>query len=152
MEDIARLLAGVERFKSRYFADDTGLFSRLSHSQQPHSLVIACCDSRVDPAMLTGASPGDLFVIRDVANLVPPYRDDSHAPGVRAALEFAVKHLGIEHIIVLGHSRCGGIAALMGRGWPVRVYRPLGQPGRTGQSAGAARLSPCLRRRPGPRL
>lgn len=113
MKDIAKFIAGFERFQARYFREERGLFSRLRQGQQPRALVISCCDSRVDPAMLTGADPGDLFVVRNVANLVPPYRDDARAPGIRSAIEFAVKTLEAEHIIVLRHSSCGGIQALM---------------------------------------
>jgi len=113
MKDIAKFIAGFERFQLKYFQEEHGLFSQLRHSQQPRALVISCCDSRVDPAMLTGADPGDLFVVRNVANLVPPYRHEAEAPGIRSALEFAVKTLEVEHIIVLGHSNCGGIQVLM---------------------------------------
>jgi carbonic anhydrase len=113
MKDLADFIAGFERFQSQYFGDEQHLFSQLRESQNPGSLVIACCDSRVDPAILTGAAPGDLFVVRNVANLVPPYKHEAEAPGIRAAIEFAVKSLRVQHIIVLGHSGCGGIKALM---------------------------------------
>ena len=127
MKDIANFIAGFERFQAKYFREDRGLFSRLSKGQQPPALVISCCDSRVDPAMLTGADPGDLFVVRNVANLVPPYRDESESPGVRSAIEFAVKTLEVEHIIVLGHTSCGGIAALMaGEGITEQKYEFIG--------------------------
>jgi carbonic anhydrase len=76
-------------------------------------MIIGCSDSRVDPAILTNCAPGDIFTVRNVANLVPPYVEDGGQHGVSAALEFAVCHLGVEHIIVLGHSQCGGINALM---------------------------------------
>ncbi len=128
MKDIARFIAGFERFQIKYFQDEQSLFSRLRHSQQPRVLVISCCDSRVDPAMLTDADPGDLFVIRNVANLVPPYVHEIEAPGIRAALEFAVKSLEVEHIIVLGHSNCGGIQALMkGEGITQNQYEFIGR-------------------------
>lgn len=81
--------------------------------QSPKAAIIACSDSRVDPALLTGAEPGDVFVVRNVANLVPPYAPDGGFSSVPAALEFAVLSLGIEHLIVLGHAQCGGIRALM---------------------------------------
>lgn len=127
MKDIARFIAGFERFQAKYFRDERDLFSRLRQGQQPRALVISCCDSRVDPAMLTGADPGDLFVVRNVANLVPPYRDDAEAPGIRSAIEFAVKTLEVEHIIVLGHSSCGGIEALMaGEGITQHHYEFIG--------------------------
>lgn len=76
-------------------------------------LLIGCSDSRVDPALLTGCAPGELFVIRNVANLVPPCEQDTRHHGISAALEYAVCHLDVEHVIILGHSGCGGINALM---------------------------------------
>lgn len=113
MKDISAFIAGFQRFRAKYFGTDRTLFSELSQKQTPPALVISCCDSRVDPAMLTGADPGDLFIVRNVANLVPPYIHGAVAPGIRSAIEFAVKGLNVEHIIVLGHSGCGGIQALM---------------------------------------
>jgi carbonic anhydrase len=113
MKDIPDFIAGFQQFRAKYIHGEESLFSRLRKSQNPRALVISCCDSRVDPALLTGADPGDLFVIRNVANLVPPYSNEAQAPGVRSAIEFAVKGLGVERIIVLGHSGCGGIQALM---------------------------------------
>lgn len=76
-------------------------------------MVVACCDSRVDPAILTDCNPGDLFMVRNVANLVPPCESAGAYHGTSAALEFAVRDLGVEHIIVFGHTQCGGIRALM---------------------------------------
>ena len=76
-------------------------------------MIIGCSDSRVDPSLLTNSAPGDIFIVRNVANLVPVYEDDKGQHGVSAALEYAVCYLKIEHIIVLGHSNCGGIRALM---------------------------------------
>ncbi len=113
MKDIAKFIAGFGRFQAKYFRKPQGVFSHLCKGQQPCAMVISCSDSRVDPAMLTEADPGELFVIRNVANLVPPYHHESEAPGIRGAIELAVRCLGVEHIIVLGHSRCGGIQALM---------------------------------------
>lgn len=113
MKDIAKFIAGFERFQEKYFGPDRELFDQLRHAQRPQTLVIACCDSRVDPAILTGADPGDMFVVRNVANLVPPYETGAQFPGMGAALEFAVQGLKVEHIIVLGHSGCGGIQALL---------------------------------------
>lgn len=84
----------------------------LKQGQSPKTMIIGCSDSRVDPAILTNCAPGDIFTVRNVANLVPPYQEDGGQHGVSAALEFAVCHLGVEHIIVLGHSQCGGIDAL----------------------------------------
>ncbi len=113
MKDITKLIAGFRLFQKDYFHGDSELFSQLKKGQQPKTLVIGCSDSRVDPSLLTGADPGDLFVIRNVANLVPPYEPDAGYHGVSAALEYAVCQLQVEHVIVLGHSQCGGIAGLM---------------------------------------
>jgi len=113
LADIATFLAGFARFQAKYFDGEESLYTRLRQGQNPRALVISCCDSRVDPAMLTGADPGDMFVVRNVANLVPPYRNGAEMPGIRADIEFAVKSLNVEQIIIVGHSGCGGIRALM---------------------------------------
>lgn len=113
MKDIAKFLSGFKLFQRTYFCGDNELFSDLKEAQKPKALVIACSDSRVDPALLTGCEPGDMFVVRNVANLVPPYETSPGRHGVSAALEYAVKVLEVEHVIVLGHSCCGGIQALM---------------------------------------
>lgn len=111
---IERLLAGVRAFRATYYEQRPEPLRRLvSAGQAPEVLVIACSDSRVDPAIITNAEPGDLFVVRNVANLVPPYVADGTARGTSAAIEFAVRDLGVRHVIVLGHSRCGGIQALI---------------------------------------
>ena len=113
MKDIARFIAGFERFQEKYFGEERELFEQLSLGQSPKTLIVACADSRVDPALLTGAEPGEVFVVRNVANLVPPYHAAGDLASVPAALEFAVLSLKVEHIIVLGHAQCGGIHALM---------------------------------------
>ncbi|MBU1215661.1 MAG: carbonic anhydrase [Gammaproteobacteria bacterium] len=109
------LIAGFHRFREQHFTDDDALYRQLvSEGQTPKILVVACCDSRVDPALVLDCAPGDLFVIRNVANLVPP--DENRIGGrhgTSAALEYGVKTLGVEHVIVLGHAHCGGIQALM---------------------------------------
>lgn len=113
MHDIQRLLGGFKEFRQRYYQDHPALYQDLCTGQRPATLVISCCDSRVDPALMLGCEPGELFVVRNVANLVPPYgRGDSHQ-GVLAAIQFAVEQLAVERIIILGHSQCGGIRALM---------------------------------------
>lgn len=113
MKDIAPFLAGFKRFRKHYFDPHEQRFAALQQGQNPKVLVIGCSDSRVDPAILTGCAPGELFVVRNVANLVPPCEHDNHHHGVSAALEYAVCHLEVERIIILGHSGCGGIGALM---------------------------------------
>lgn len=112
MSDIEQFIAGYERFHENYFRGETPLFGELSQGQNPSTLIIACSDSRVDPAIVMDAKPGDLFVVRNVANLVPPYEKGGGYHGVSAALEFGVCGLGVEHIIVMGHRQCGGIKAL----------------------------------------
>ncbi len=114
-EAISRLVSGFRSFRDSYFAGDSELFKQLRHGQHPRACVIACSDSRVDPALITDSDPGELFVIRNVANLVPPYEPDTRHHGVSAALEYAVRILKVEHLILLGHSDCGGIRALLAR-------------------------------------
>lgn len=113
--EIRRLIVGFRRFRDKYFANEHPLYQRLTTGvgQTPKTLVIACSDSRVDPAIITSASPGELFVVRNVANLVPPYETGGGFHGVSAAIEFAVVNLKVETIIVMGHRQCGGIRALM---------------------------------------
>lgn len=104
------LLAGIARFQDR-FRKEQDLFHRLAtEGQSPEVLVIACSDSRVPPEVLTDAKPGDLFVVRNVANVVPPYGTGEMAVG--AAVEYAVLHLHVKQIMVFGHTDCGGIKAL----------------------------------------
>jgi carbonic anhydrase len=113
MSEIDKLVAGYKRFHENYFVGEDELFSQLSQGQNPNTLVIACSDSRVDPAIIMDSKPGDLFVIRNVANLVPPYEVGGGYHGVSAALEFGVRMLKVEHVIVLGHQYCGGIKTLV---------------------------------------
>jgi len=105
---------GFSQFRRRYYEDDPALFEALvREGQSPRIMVVSCCDSRVDPGLLFGARPGELFAVRNVANLVPPYEPDGGRHGTSAALEFAVGTLGVERIVVLGHARCGGVQALL---------------------------------------
>lgn len=113
MKDLERFISGFRTFQNDYFGPDSAQFEPLKQGQHPKTMIICCSDSRVDPAILTNCAPGDIFTVRNVANLVPPCEEDSGRHGVSAALEFAVCHLGVEHIIVLGHSQCGGINTLM---------------------------------------
>jgi len=122
MSTIDTLLAGFKAFKAQYFEQRPRLFQYLMEAgQQPEVMIIACSDSRVDPAILLNTQPGELFVVRNVANLVPPYQPDGNYHGTSSALEFAVRDLRVKHIVVLGHSQCGGMAALrrFGGGAPV---------------------------------
>lgn len=112
-----RLIAGFKRFREKYFLsnDEHTYYQRLTTTgQTPKTLLIGCSDSRVDPAIMTGASPGELFVVRNVANLIPPCETSANGfHGTSSALEFAVVNLKVENIIILGHRQCGGIRALM---------------------------------------
>lgn len=111
---IQKLIRGFGRFRTRYFETEQTLYRRLTQQgQSPQIMVIACCDARVDPALITDSDPGDLFVVRNVANLVPPQETGGHYHGTSAAIEFAVRSLRVRHVIVLGHARCGGIHALL---------------------------------------
>jgi len=112
------LIEGFHRFREQHFTDDDALYRQLvQEGQTPKILVVACCDSRVDPALVLNCAPGDLFVIRNVANLVPPAESRSGGRhGTSAALEYGVSTLNVEHIIVLGHAHCGGIRALVQAG------------------------------------
>jgi carbonic anhydrase len=111
------LLEGYRRFRATQWPQERARFEQTAeHGQSPKALVIACSDSRVDPQMILGSGPGELFVVRNVANLVPPYEKDAAYHGTSAALEFAVRSLKVPEIIVLGHGMCGGIHALLHEG------------------------------------
>ena len=107
------LKEGFKDFKKYYYEDDKSYIDNLVKSgQKPKFMVIACSDSRVDPAILFQTKPGEVFAVRNVANLVPPYSPDKGHHGVSAAIEFGVLDLKIKHIIILGHAHCGGIKVL----------------------------------------
>lgn len=108
------LSAGYWRFRTqRWPLQREALETLARDGQQPHTLAIACCDSRVAPEMIFDCGPGELFTVRNIANLVPPYAPDIGNHGTSAALEFAVRVLKVQRIAVIGHSACGGIHALM---------------------------------------
>lgn len=108
------LLEGYERFRDGYWKQHKDLYSTLAREgQSPPAMVIACADSRVAPEAIFDCAPGDIFVVRNVSALVPPYEPDNHKHATSAALEFAVNALNVRSIVVMGHSRCGGIRALM---------------------------------------
>ena len=106
-----RLLEGYRSFLGDRFQREQRRYEELADGQAPEIMVISCCDSRVSPEVVFDASPGELFVVRNVANLVPPYETGGEYHGTSAALEFAVQALRVKHIVVLGHARCGGIRA-----------------------------------------
>lgn len=110
---LKRFSAGFQRFQKTWYCPENNIYEDLRAGQNPYAMVIACSDSRVDPVILLDATPGDLFVVRNVANLVPPYEPDGHYHGVSAALEYAVRYLRIGHIMVMGHARCGGFTSLL---------------------------------------
>lgn len=110
---LRKLASGFLSFREATFIPKRDVFLALAQKQQPKIMMIACSDSRVDPAILTNAEPGDIFMTRNVANLVPPCAHDDAKHGTSAALEFAVTSLEVEHIVVFGHAGCGGIKALL---------------------------------------
>ncbi|MBN9466672.1 carbonic anhydrase [Brevundimonas sp.] len=108
------LTAGYHRFRADHWPTARADYEALAtKGQKPHTLIVACSDSRADPALIFDAKPGELFVVRNVANLVPPYEPDGKLHGVSAALEFGVKVLGVKRIVVMGHAHCGGVNAMI---------------------------------------
>jgi carbonic anhydrase len=113
MTDFTDLLDGYQRFRTSEYRRHRDRWSGFSEGQSPRVMVIACSDSRVDPAQIFDTVPGEIFVVRNVANLVPPFEDDASRHGVSAALEFAVNQLEVPEIVVLGHGACGGVGAAL---------------------------------------
>jgi carbonic anhydrase len=108
-----QLIAGLKRFKREYFPRFREHYERLvAEGQRPSTLFIGCCDSRVVPTLLTDSAPGELFIVRNMGSLVPPFEPDAGYHGTSAAIEFAVLSLGVKDIVVCGHSDCGAIQAL----------------------------------------
>lgn len=123
MPEFRELLRGYSRFRSAGYRDQRRRWEELADGQEPPVMIIGCCDSRVDPAILFDTVPGQAFILRNVANLVPPFEQGGGLHGVSAALEFAVTKLGVKHIVVMGHGACGGVsAALAGHGEPDRIF------------------------------
>lgn len=116
------LVSGYRRFRQGSYRQHAERYATLEDGQHPESLVIACCDSRADPAQIFDAGPGELFVVRNVANLVPPYEHGGGLHGVSAALEFAITALKVRHVVVMGHGGCGGVAASLS----AAQHRPIG--------------------------
>ena len=109
---VKELVTGFKNFRTNYFEKKSQILQRLSQEgQSPKTMVICCSDSRVEPSILFGTGPGDLFIVRNVANIVPPFAS-KNSISTGAALEYAVKNLMVKDIIVLGHAHCGGVAAL----------------------------------------
>ena len=113
MKGFGDLLAGYRRFQDKRVTGATAQWRELAEGQAPRAIIIACSDSRVDPATIFDTDPGEIFVVRNVANLVPPFEAGGGLHGVSAALEFAVTQLGTPEVMVMGHERCGGIKAAL---------------------------------------
>ena len=108
------LTSGYRRFRTHRWPAAKAEYETLAtQGQKPHTQVVACSDSRADPALIFDAAPGELFVVRNVANLVPPYQPDGQLHGVSAALEFGVRVLNVSRIVVMGHAYCGGVHAML---------------------------------------
>ena len=109
-----QLLEGYRRFRANTWPAERDRYQTLAHrGQSPETLVVSCSDSRVGPETVFGARPGELFIVRNVAGLVPPYEPDAHYHGTSAALEYGVRVLKVRQIVVLGHAQCGGVRALV---------------------------------------
>jgi carbonic anhydrase len=114
MRDIPELIEGYRRFLEGRYPEEAELYRTLAEEgQAPKTMIVACCDSRADPATIFNAHPGQFFIVRNVANLVPPFEPDGDYHGTSAALEFAVEGLKVENIVVMGHARCGGVNAFL---------------------------------------
>lgn len=123
MPEFRALLHGYNRFRHDRYEAERRRWEGLATGQAPPVMIIGCCDSRVDPATIFDTEPGQAFILRNVANLVPPYERGGGLHGVSAALEFAVTKLQVRHIVVMGHGACGGIAAALGgHGDPDRSF------------------------------
>jgi len=107
-----RLFKGYMKFRQEDFSEHRELFKRLGREQAPHTLFVGCSDSRVVPSLITQTHPGELFIVRNVANIVPPYRQAEEYLATTAAIEYAVQILKVDTIVVCGHSNCGGCAAM----------------------------------------
>eukprot|EP00250_Pteridium_aquilinum_P014475 c22015_g1_i1 orf=326-1138(+) len=113
LDPVEKIKKGFQEFKAHFKKEQT-LFKALAESQHPKWMIIACSDSRVDPAVVLGLELGEAFIVRNIASLVPPHSKESGHSSGGSAIEYAVLHLKVEHIMIIGHSRCGGIKALLG--------------------------------------
>ena len=142
-----RLIEGHRAFLGAGLRREQDRYRELAESgQSPGTMVIGCCDSRVSPEVIFDARPGELFVMRNVANIVPPYAPDERAHGVSAALEFGVAALKVKHIVVLGHAHCGGIRAFAEHGPPLSpgdsIHKWMSLIGPAAERAGPKDASP----------
>lgn len=113
-KNFSKLLKGYYKFRDKYVHGSKSVMKQLADDgQKPEIMMVACCDSRVDPALILQCEPGDLFVVRNVANIIPPYEKNKGYHGVSAALEFGINMLKVKHLIILGHSQCSGIQTLL---------------------------------------
>lgn len=146
-----RLIDGHIRFQGERLPLEQARFRELAHGQSPTIMVVGCCDSRVSPEVIFDTHPGDLFVVRNIANLVPAFSADGACHGVFAAFEFAVQVLRIRHIVIMGHSHCGGIRAFAENGppltpadaihrWMSMIAPAAERAGRTGEDSYLMRL------------
>ena len=126
MTGFSDLLDGYRRFRGNGWTHQRGRWAELGQGQNPSVMVIACSDSRVDPAQIFDTSPGEIFVVRNIANLVPPFELGGGRHGVSAALEFAVTQLEVSEVVVLGHGSCGGVEAALSQRF---VGKPAGNGG-----------------------
>ena len=123
-----RLLKGYGNFRNGRYSEETERYRKLGEgSQKPTVMIIACCDSRAAPETIFDAGPGEIFVMRNVANLVPPYAPDGKHHATSAAIEFAVIALAVKHVVVMGHGRCGGIRAVVEGGDPLSAGDFIGK-------------------------
>ena len=113
MRGFGNLIEGYGRFRANQCSATREQWQQLVEGQTPRAVIVACCDSRADPATIFDADPGDIFVVRNVANLVPPFEPTEGRDGVSAAIEFAVTQLNVPEIVVMGHEKCGGISAVL---------------------------------------
>ena len=123
----AQLEAGYRAFLDDRFVRERRRYESAAERQSPETMVIGCCDSRVSPDVIFDASPGEIFVARNIANLVPPYERAGQYHGTSSAIEFAVQQLKVKHIVVLGHARCGGIQAAVSKTAPLSPGDFIGQ-------------------------
>jgi carbonic anhydrase len=113
MKGFGNLLEGYRRFRAKQDGSSQERWQELAEGQSPRAVIVACSDSRADPAIIFDTDPGEIFVVRNIANLVPPYEVGGGRHGVSAALEFGVTQLNVPEIIIMGHERCGGISAAL---------------------------------------